>query len=293
MKLPVCLYLSWLRVVWWLRQRFGLKTYGIGWTAARVGKTFDFEFRGRPFRFIPAAARSYCLLPAGIPNEPETHQFLARVLDCGGGDVTFIDVGASIGEFAIPLAYDPRVTRVVAFEPHPVTAEALRASATWVPVGKIELVQKGVAAIAGNACFDPSDRAPTGAGLRADIVDPHNFSVELCTLDDAVQVPPDQKLVILIDIEGGELDALRGGLKLITRHLPLIIFEYNATTRRHFQLAEAAELLEPDYKIYRLRSADGRLDLDLSDTWNVVALPRQGAWGYLWDCDIFTFGGSK
>lgn len=88
MKLPRTLYLAWLRLAWFLRKYLGVYAYGIGWSAARVGKAFDFTFNGIPFRFVPDAARSYCLLPAGIPNEPETHKFLSRALEhlpAGGG----------------------------------------------------------------------------------------------------------------------------------------------------------------------------------------------------------------
>lgn len=130
MSLPKSVYVAYLRSIWSMRKAFGIKAYGIGWIATKVGKAFTFDFRGVPFRFLPIAAKSYCLLPAGIPNEPETHAFLRHALgSLAARKILFIDVGASIGEFAIPMAYDPRVAKVVAFEPHPATAEALRASA--------------------------------------------------------------------------------------------------------------------------------------------------------------------
>jgi FkbM family methyltransferase len=281
MGLQKNIYIAWLQLTSFLRKRFGIKTYGIGWTAAKVDQEFLFEFNGVPFKFLPKAARSYCLLPAGIPNEPETHKFLTRVLDTKR-DVILIDVGASVGEFAIPMAHDPRVARVFAFEPHPATADALRASSVWVPAGKIQVIQKGVAAKAGFAHFDLNERAPTGAGLRDSDDNSRNWRIELCSLDDILmQCFDGHELVVLIDIEGGELDALRGGMKLISRYHPLIIFEYNATTRRYFHLDEAEDLLGEAYSIHRLRSVDGRLDSDLSDTWNVVALPRKGTWAQL------------
>ncbi len=239
MRLPRSIYLAWLRLSWLLRRTLGIKTYGIGWTAARVGEAFDFEFLGRPFRFLPGAARSYCLLPAGIANEPETHQFLQQVLDAvrPGEKIAFVESGASVGEFVIPMAWHSRVEKVWAFEPHPATAEALRASAALAPAGKIDVIQQGVSSISGCAEFDLSEAAPTSAGLRG-LRDHLNAPrVHLCTLDEALQVSPDQSLVILIDIEGGELNALRGGSGLIARLHPLIIFEYNGTTRQHFQLS--------------------------------------------------------
>jgi len=274
-------YLTWLRIAWFMRKTFGIKAYGIGWIASRAGCAFDFTFQDVPFRFLPSAARSYCLLPAGIPNEPETHEFLRTVL-ADREDVLFIDIGASIGEFAIPMAHDPRVSKVLAFEPQPQTCQALQASAFLAPEGKITIIQKGVASEPGTARFDWSVNAPTAAGLYTSGnrrgQDSGGGDIELCTLDEAVIGMPALAAVMLIDIEGGELDALRGGMDFIARYHPLIVFEYNTTTRQFFKLSEAAELLGPSYRIYRLRSADGRLDTDLSVTWNVVALPASGPW---------------
>ncbi len=93
-----------------------------------------------------------------------------------------------------------------------------------------------------------------------------------------MQADWDQAVIVLIDIEGGELAALTGGSGFIARYHPLIIFEYNATTRKYFPLSAAATLLGSTYQIVRLRSEDGRLDEDLSATWNVVALPKAGPW---------------
>ena len=281
MKLPITIYLYWLRLAWFIRKHFGTKTYGLGWSAARVGAAFSFQFNGLPFLFLPRAARSYCLLPAGIPNEPETHKFLSRVLARSGGGVTFIDIGASIGEFAITMAHHDRVHRVIAFEPHPATADALRASANLCHRANIDVIEKGVGATTGFATFNLNDIAPTGAGLRSSDANKPLAQIPLCTLDETIAVSPCSPLIVLIDIEGGELDALRGGQNLIARGKPLIIFEYNATTRKFFQISRAQELLGDGYTIYRLRSEDGLLDNDLTSTWNVVALPHQCSWQHL------------
>lgn len=128
---PPGVYISYLRLIWWARRRFGIKAYGIGWMASKVSRDFHFIFKGVPFIFSTLAARSYCLLPAGIANEPETHAFLDKALSFVPG-VVFIDIGASIGEFAIPMAHDVRVKKVLAFEPHPASNTALRVSAHLV-----------------------------------------------------------------------------------------------------------------------------------------------------------------
>lgn len=275
------LYRAWLRLAWFARSTFGVRARGIGWMADRVREGFDFRFQGAPFHFSPEAARSYCLIPAGIPNEPETHRFLRRVLD-GRSGVLFIDVGASIGEFAIPMASHPAVSQVLAFEPHPMSCQALRASARLSPHGRLQIIQKGVAAHSGQASFDISSAAPTAAGLvqaegpggTADATE----HIELCTLDGVVDPDDIRPVILLIDIEGGELDAMKGALSLIEHRNPLIIFEYNETTRRCFNLVQARELLGEGYRLFRMRSGDGLLDSQFDSTWNIVALPIRGHW---------------
>lgn len=272
----VHLYLAYLKTLWRLRQIFKIKAYGLGWTASRVGCEFDFTFRGAPFRFVPAAARSSCLLPAGIPNEPETHRFLDRVLE-GKSNVLFIDVGASVGEFAIPMAHDPRVGRVLAFEPSPSTYAALGASAVAAPAGKLAVDDRAVGAGQGVGAMDLRARSPSAAALRP--VGGHDVEpVEICALDDVVHPHPGQAVILLIDIEGGELEALRGARGMIRTARPLIIFEYNSTTRACFELQDARQVLGASYRLFRLRSSDGRLDDDLDHTWNVVAVPDGGPW---------------
>ena len=118
-----------------------------------------------------------------------------------------------------------------------------------------------------------------GAGIRnLDSALPQGELIEICTLDDVVRPKHGQAVMLLIDIEGGELNALRGGLRFIQDYHPLIIFEYNNTTRKFFPLSDAVELLGTSYSIFRMRSDDGRLDDDLSSTWNIVALPHIGPW---------------
>lgn len=142
----------------------------------------------------------------------------------------------------------------------------------------VEVIEMGVGKKAGYATFDLNANAPTGAGVRAVDEGNNQAKISLCTLDEAIEVGADTPVLILIDIEGGELDALRGAANLIARQQPLIIFEYNETTRRYFELSQVRGLLGACYKLYRLRSEDGLLYEDLSLTWNVVALPQGGAW---------------
>ena len=180
------------------------------------------------------------------------------------GGVTFID----IGKYAITMAYHT-------------TAEAQHTSADLRPRTNIEMIEKGVNATTGFATFNLNDIAPTGAGLRPAYAKQQLVQIQLCTRDATIKVPPGSSIIKLIDIESGELNALRGGHKLIDREKSLINFEYNATTHRFFQLFKAEDLLDDSFDIYRARSENGRLDNKLTSTWNVVSLPQQGPWQHL------------
>ena len=279
------LLIGWLRLVWFLRRNLGIRAYGIGFMAARVKLPFEFLFQGARFRIHPPAARSYCLLPAGIPNEPETHQFLERVLR-GTSNVTFVDVGASIGEFAIPFAQHPAVIRMLAFEPHPISSDALKRSGRLLSRGVLEVHQLAAGSEEGEVCFDARCQAPTSASTVG-ASETGSLSVRMCVLDKVLDVPAGSPLIFLLDIEGGELEALRGARSTISAHWPLLIIEYNATTRRVFSMNELRAELGDHYSVHRMRSSDGLLDDDLESTWNVVALPNVGPWSDLKRSGLF------
>lgn len=279
------IYLFWLKISWFFRRNWGTRTYAIGWLAGRVREPFEFVFSGARFLFWPPAARSYCLLPAGIPNEPETHQFLERLLR-GKSNVTFVDVGASIGEFAIPFAQHPAVARMLAFEPHPIS-DALKRSGRFLSRGVLEIHQLAAGSEEGEVCFDARCQAPTSASTIG-ASEAGSLSVRMCVLDKVLDVPAESPLIFLLDIEGGELEALRGARSTISAHWPLLIIEYNATTRRVFSINELRAELGNHYSIHRMRSSDGFLDDELAATWNVVALPNVGPWSDVKRSSVFS-----
>ncbi|MCC8144970.1 MAG: hypothetical protein LIO93_00725, partial [Bacteroidales bacterium] len=65
---------------------------------------------------------------------------------------------------------------------------------------------------------------------------------------------------------------LKGGINFIKRNMPLIIFEYNNTSKKYFNLNDISNLLGKNYSFYKIKQ-DASLDKDLSNTWNVVAIP--------------------
>lgn len=58
--------------------------------------------------------------------------------------------------------------------------------------------------------------APTGAGLRVTADGQDSMQVDF-SMDEILKLPSDHALILLIDIDGGELHAMRGGMSLMTR----------------------------------------------------------------------------
>lgn len=161
---------------------------------------------------------------------------------------TAIDVGANIGYFTAVLAQCVGPGgRVWAFEPVPETYELLtlcRALNEYVQVTPMR-----VALGAANGSIEITyDRRHSGiATMHPDQVAGHAQRVELRSLDTLVSTGevgrrPD---LIKVDVEGHELDVLRGARNTIRETSPIIVLELNERTARvaGWTLAELAELL--------------------------------------------------
>lgn len=129
---------------------------------------------------------------------------------------TVIDVGAGRGQFAVFALRRFPSAEIVSFEPLPSSFDtALRAVSGS---GRVELRRQAVGAAAGTAeihitadADSSSLRRPTGEQTRRfpGTGDVDRVEVEVVTLDDAL--PDLQRPALLkLDLQGGELDALRG-----------------------------------------------------------------------------------
>ena len=148
------------------------------------------------------------------------------------GDLVF-DIGAHVGNRT--RAFAALGCRVVAVEPQPSVAAVLRLLAGRLPA--VTVVECAVAEQAGRAMLAVSDRTPTVSTLTpawrearrrdksfAGVEWNRDVEVDATTLDALVAqfgVPAFVKL----DMEGGELAALRG----LTTPVPGVSFEYSRT----------------------------------------------------------------
>lgn len=262
--------------VWWLTRRYASWT---GWVRRATGRhvkgtgfllrrlSTDREFTSNGFRWYldHRLGGTYARLLSGSFNEPETQSFLQFV--AGGLDepVMFVNVGANIGEMVIPMAAHPSVAKVVAFEPHDVCNRVLQQNLRLNGLARTDVHRVVVGDGSPQRYVQHATDAPM-SGIQPERIDVEPMPT--VRLDDILNCSG--PVVMLVDVEGAELDVIRGASKFIESCRPLIVFEYHRGTRERFSLNQVMETLGDDYAILRLRG-DGFLDRVLEDTWNCVA----------------------
>lgn len=187
---------------------------------------------GRGLRFDPGPSNPDY---GSGTNELPVQEALAEVVR--PGDVVY-DIGANVGFFSIISARLTGETgRVIAFEPVPANADLVRRNAELNDLGNITVVEKAVsdhsgsgelvlAEYSGGAALSTTTPPPDAAG---------SIEVELVTVDAAVaagELPaPD---VVKIDVEGVELEVLRGMSETLRRDRPIVICEIDDGTREGY-----------------------------------------------------------
>lgn len=156
----------------------------------------------------------------------------APLADMRLAERTFIDVGANIGLFTNRFARYFRTT--LAIEPNPITFALLTANIAIAAAPNVRLANCAASSQAGVAQLDVLPRgnlgwsrlmehAPSGGGERTIEVPLERIDalLERHKADGAVGL-------IKIDVEGHELNVLRGGEACLRRDGPVVLYEKNA-----------------------------------------------------------------
>jgi FkbM family methyltransferase len=247
-----------------VKDRTGRNIPGLGRVQRLVHREHPFELAGLRFNFHPRLAGSYDRMIAGAFNEPQTRQLLLYILDRLSSPVTFVDVGANVGEFLITTAAHPGISRAIGFEAHPLCSAACRDA---ISTNRLEHVEVREVIVADGAEY----------GFHAQTINPnssaigHHDNVQRSVRLDDELADVSGNAVILIDVEGAEPLVFAGGREFIGRARPLVIFEYNYVSRSHYRLEQIRPFLE-GYRIWRARD-DGRLDEEVERSWNCIAIP--------------------
>lgn len=243
---------------------------------------------GETFRMPARWSRCYA-----VDYEPATFSFLREW--CRPGD-TVLDLGAHIGLFTVFMSrlVGPR-GRVLSFEPTPYTCEVLRETIRLnLCESNVEVHQKAVAKKTGCVTFyewyhdtgeaalnanslvrtRESSRAedPRYNGLRSE----SEISVETVSIDELIS-PGETVRLLKIDVEGAEVDVLRGAGRTFVSSQPAVNLALHP-----LQIREAGETLEEvwdllrDYRMVILHNhkpVDKLWFCDHDDLFDVQALP--------------------
>jgi FkbM family methyltransferase len=178
-----------------------------------------FRYAEREFVLVGPKGRSHALSEC---ERTGTFYELGMLEDMRGrlahGDLV-LDVGAHIGTHSVYLAALCGC-RVIAFEPHP---EAFAALCENVRRNGVSAqVETRCCAVGADDGFATLEEAPNLGETRA-IASGNSSDVPLTRLDAPSSLGP--VAALKVDIEGGELDALRGALRLLRMSRPLVYCE--------------------------------------------------------------------
>ena len=142
------------------------------------------------------------------------------------GDIV-CDIGANKGSFIYWLSSWVRHGRVVAFEPQPELAHALTDVCKAIQLHNVKVEAKAVYSHSGDRdLYLPIGHQP-GASLHRKAVEAEGFatlSVPMVSLDDYF-AENDKVTLLKIDVEGAELEVLKGAARILRQHAPLLVFE--------------------------------------------------------------------
>jgi FkbM family methyltransferase len=195
-----------------------LKFLNLTWSANRHGKTFNIPLiAATGFEFFFSDKETWMLVILKIMNE------------LTGGQGTFVDVGANVGQTLLKVKSLDNDWEYIGFEPNPNClqylfnlAKANRFSnAQFLPFGLSDRLAIGNLSLFNESPVDSS--ASVVAGFRSNPIT--SFAVPLMAGDEMPNLFQDKVAVIKIDVEGGELEVLKGLRSIIERDRPFVLCE--------------------------------------------------------------------
>lgn len=137
---------------------------------------------------------------------------------------SFVDVGANIGAFCLPVSRT--ATSVVAIEAHPGLATILRRNVEANNILNVQVVHAAAGATTGQLDFPspPLSQQMNFGSIGIGRTDAPVSVVDVVKLDD---VSPSNTRMVKIDVEGFEMEVLKGAERLLQITRPSWLIEYS------------------------------------------------------------------
>lgn len=219
------------------------------------------------FLYRTKIARDFLLSNQKNPShvwEPQTTKLLKKLAEATTHDILI--GGAYFGDHAIILARLMQANHrlIHAFEPNQQQAAMLERNITINNLENICLNKTGLWSVSELRLqlngFD--------SFANSTIIDDKNSGFPTTAIDDYIEKNRRKISVLMLDIEGAELAALRGAINTLTTQKPYIVFEVH---REYVDWSNGLEnteicrlLIELDYTIYAVRDCNTHYEMENS-----------------------------
>ena len=203
------------------------------------------------------------LFKMGNEFEPEMCYLFQSLIQ---GNFRILDVGANIG--LTSLIFAELSAHVDSFEPSPSTFEILQKNISKSGYSNIDLHNFGLGSSAEKLSLTrgPNDRSGAFVSNITQASSGHiTEHIEIKTGDQCVGNSPVS--FIKIDVEGFEMEVLKGLLQTIERNCPIVVLELNHWCLNIFQRICVPDFLDFLLQVFPILYAiDGKQYLDIRDT---------------------------
>lgn len=182
------------------------------------------------------------IIADGFPSFESISSILEEMKNRNGdrslGEIA-IDVGANYGTYSILFARSFK--KVLSFEAHPVTFKMLEQNTLHMP--NIKVSPKAISCSIGKVIINeyPYNHSGRATLENAHWVGTHkqkSYPIQSTTLENQYKGIKSRIGLIKIDVEGHELEVLQGAYKLLLKHKPAVIFEYNTGNKEVLKFLE-------------------------------------------------------
>lgn len=190
---------------------------------------FSFEFEQQPLRFRSVSDDDHVLKLMRRVGSFYEYEVLLRIRDrlrAGGRVGAAIDAGGFIGTHTVFFSKFCGLRPVLTFEANPATYAVLSQNLESNGVrAAVIAVNKAVGSKPGHATVCRGPETNQGA-TKVELGREEPGSVPMTTIDAEAEAQHLTDIAMIkIDVEGVEIDALRGGLGVVARHRPVLCIE--------------------------------------------------------------------